>query len=719
MLKKFAFILIANLTFFIFLSSQAFAAPTVTQLSESADQVGQYKKFEITFQISKSFPADSFLPYYFYDPSDTPSSDPNRNSPYGVDGISIDAHFTSPSGKQLTVPAFYHQQYQKSGSTLTATNNYSWKVRFAPEETGNYQYYITVQDKTGTTRYPASGSNGFQVTTSTSPGFVRPSTRDPRFWDFSNGSSFIPNSSGHQYWEDGRSTDYVNTFQQFKQYGINFLRIWDQNDGYALTVEGPYDAYIYPDGYRPTDRGIDIDSLPKGTQMNQRGNFEEDLIIEAAEQNGVYIQLCSHGDAYWIWDAAVYNESWNKNPVNFDDPQHLNYWKRNFRYRVARWGYSTSVFAWELWNEHGHISSSDDAYKFYQQYANYQKQTDPYNHMRTTSQGSQAWSPGFWSSAAFDLANYHDYMMTSRYNSSLAQDAANFVYQFAQCLRDKANCNISVGDGSNWNGPVKPIIWGELDTGTSQWNVANPQPRGTHNMRWSGLFSPIGMAPVDWYFKEQSDSFINTKHKEAKIASDFFKDVDYAGSKFTYLSTPDVRVSSQQLSASPDKLRVLAMRSQDGQQLFAWAQHKDHIWKNSGTPSAISGNFTVGGMQNGQYKIEYWNTYTGQVTSNNVTVNGGSITVPVNSLSDDVAIKIRPTNYTPTNTPVVTATPTQSIVCKADISKDGTVDLTDYSMLISAFFEKGDRPEDLDDNGTVDLTDYSILISHFFEKCTQ
>ena len=219
---------------------------------------------------------------------------------------------------------------------LTPSNNFAWKLRFAPQEVGNYSYYVTILDKNGTKRYPASGTLSFQSVASSSKGFVRVSPRDSRFMEFDNGESFIPNSAGHQWWTPGsplRSLDYDQTFTEFGKNGINLVRIWDQNDGYSLTVEGRYDGYSYPDDFNPENR-VNIDNIPKGTQMNQRGNYEEDKIIEAAERNGVYIQLTAHGDAYWIWDTSIYA----KNPVAWDDPGRIRYWQRNFRYRVAPLG---------------------------------------------------------------------------------------------------------------------------------------------------------------------------------------------------------------------------------------------------------------------------------------------------------------------------------------------------------------------------------------------
>ncbi len=648
------------------------STPLVTTIAASASQVGRYQRYEVNFQISKSFPADSMLPYYYYDPSDT----------VGVNGITIDGHFTSPSGRALVLPAFYYQDYTRSNTApvvMTPSNTYLWKLRFAPEEVGNYTYHITITDRHGTTRYPAIGTLNVSVTNSASRGFVRVSPRDSRFLEFSNGESFVPISSGRQWWRPNglRSLDYEQTFDEFGRNGINLTRIWDQNDGFGLTVEGHFDQYKYPDDFNPEDRGTDLNTIPKGTQMNQRGNYELDKIFEAAERNGVYIQLTAKGDPYWIWDASVHNNP----PVAWDNPARLRYWQRNFRYRVARWGYSTSLMAWEHWNELGHVSLSSDVYRFYQAYSTYQRQTDPYRHLLTTSQGSQAWSPAFWSSPVVDIANYHDYMMISRYGPDLTYDAANFVYRFAQCLRTPTGgqCGLGLGDGSTWQGAPRPIIWGELDTGTTAWNEANPQPKATHDMRWAGLFSPVGMAPIDWYFLNQSDSFIATKHREAKIAADFFRGMDYAGKRFTYLSTADVRLTSELITTGNPQLRVLAMRAGDGTEAYAWVQNKGNArWDQSAVPAPLTTTFVISGLAAGNYRIEYWDTYTGQVTAGGVvSAVNGSVTVPVNGLTRDVAIKIIGTRQTaatstptspvaqpsatPTLTPTVTATLTATV----------------------------------------------------------
>ncbi len=408
--KRLLSVLFIAAAFFILSPSNIFAATTVTTVKSAPTTVPKLSKFEMSFNISRPFAEGSFLPYYFYDVADTSAASPGRLSPYGVDGITVNAIFTAPSGRTITVPAFYYQDYArtKSGNgdeIMTPTANYDWRVRFTPEEIGNYTYYISIADKDGTSRYPTTGTQSLQVSASSLKGFLKVSQKDSRFLALSTGEDFVPIASGHQWpATSGRSYEYEDLFNTYGQNGINFLRIWTQNDGYNLTVEGHYDHYKWPDDFNP-EGTAGFASIPKGTQMNQRGGYEFDKIAESAEKNGVYIIWNSHEDPYWIWDVAR---------TDYKNPQYLKYWQRDYRYRIARWGYSTSVGVIEHWNEEGHIPAGSDQWNWYQTLSSYVKSIDPYHHLFNTSQGSQAYSPAFFSSSMMDITSYHDYLIWGR-----------------------------------------------------------------------------------------------------------------------------------------------------------------------------------------------------------------------------------------------------------------------------------------------------------------
>jgi hypothetical protein len=321
--------------------------------------------------------------------------------------------------------------------------------------------------------------------------------------------------------------------------------------------------------------------------------------------------------------------------------------EKNFRYQVARWGYSTAVLAWEHWNEHGHILQGSALWNFYVNYVNYQRQTDPYKHLITTSQGSQAYSPALWSQL-FDIGNYHDYMMASRYPSSLTNDEANFVYRFAWCIGGNGLCSgLGVGDGSQWSGAKKPFVFGEIDVGTSVWNEVNPKAqsgegrlRFLHNSVWAGLFSPIGTSPLDWYWDQEDAATTAARYADRKITAQFFSNVDYAGQNFVYLMTnadKPQNYSGAVVTASDSRARVYAMRGNS--MVLAWVQNREYTWYNSPTtPSTFSVTVTIPGVS-GNYSVSLFNPHTGTSTSLGTIAANGSLSVAISNLQKDMAIK--------------------------------------------------------------------------------
>ncbi|HXU78066.1 MAG TPA: DUF5060 domain-containing protein, partial [Methylomirabilota bacterium] len=86
-----------------------------------------------------------------------------------------------------------------------------------------------------------------------------------------------------------------------------------------------------------------------------------DAILAAAEQSGVHFQMTlQHHGQY----STNVDPNWNENPYNIANGGFLStaaqfftnatakaLTKRKLRYAIARWGYSPSIMAWELFNE--------------------------------------------------------------------------------------------------------------------------------------------------------------------------------------------------------------------------------------------------------------------------------------------------------------------------------------------------------------------------------
>ena len=101
----------------IYIFSQAAAAQVgLTSISQNAETIGLYQKFELTFTISKSY-----------------------DNPFDPDIIDITVSFAEPDGGEVTVPAFFYKDYDYTGGRYVNGRNPSWKARFAPSQTGEHR----------------------------------------------------------------------------------------------------------------------------------------------------------------------------------------------------------------------------------------------------------------------------------------------------------------------------------------------------------------------------------------------------------------------------------------------------------------------------------------------------------------------------------------------------------------------------------------------------
>ncbi len=195
---------------------------------QAPSQVAAFAKFEITFNVQGSVAGNPQLPY-----SPAP--------PAGVDlrqeryqGISVDAEF-SPDDWRTTYrqPAFVYQEYSVGGARanlqggmlpwLHPTGNSVWKVRFAPNVAGRWQYRLTATDACGSGQTPP---RAFNVQPSSGRGFVRVSRKDPRYFEFDDGGVFLsPGLQSSVQISDPPSL-VAREFAALQSNRISFLRVW-------------------------------------------------------------------------------------------------------------------------------------------------------------------------------------------------------------------------------------------------------------------------------------------------------------------------------------------------------------------------------------------------------------------------------------------------------------------------------------------------------------
>jgi len=217
---------------------QAASGPAILNVRSNASSVGLYNKFELTFDIQNSVATTLDWPY---DPA------PPAGLPAGT-GITVEGLFSNDNWTTtLTQPAFLYQDYarnQYSGQEhLYPQGEPAWKIRFAPQNSGDWRYRIRATDASGTTVYPPDGDLAFEATASGSHGFIRVSPTDPRYFEFDDGTPFIGLGHGGGFSDRNPTYDADAQFATFAANRANFFRVWMSGSSIAGSAWIPWSSH--------------------------------------------------------------------------------------------------------------------------------------------------------------------------------------------------------------------------------------------------------------------------------------------------------------------------------------------------------------------------------------------------------------------------------------------------------------------------------------------
>ncbi len=316
--------------------------PMMAPTASAQGTVPRYARFETAFTLANQ----SGNPF-----------DPAENK--------VDAVVQGPSGS-WTIPAFWDGD--------------RWKIRFAPTQVGDYNVSILRSDRP----IPAQwlGSTMFTCTDSKDPGYVRRDPKNVQGFQFDNGSRYYPFGLNEAWANGDDGTNYVKTFESMHANGANWARIW-MNHWDAKNLEW----------------AVPTKDSPKIGELSLSVARKWDKMMDAAEHNGVYVQMClQHHGQY----TTKVDPNWNDNPFNvknggfltnpedfFTDATARKLTKAKYRYIVARWGYSPNIAAFELFNEVANIreaeSKFDTVIAWHKEMAAYIRALDVNHHLVTTS----------------------------------------------------------------------------------------------------------------------------------------------------------------------------------------------------------------------------------------------------------------------------------------------------------------------------------------------
>ena len=188
-----------------FLVGPAQPASRIGSIVPLSTTVPRYSKFEIAFTISTT--ATNF--YFPYDPA----------APYHESGVTVDMLITSPGNITKTVPCFY---YQPVDTNLTPVGQADWRCRYAPEAIGAWHYRVKLIDAIG---LDESAEQTFNVTPSSSHGFVRVSPTDSHYFEFDDGTPFLAPLINVEWGSPLNGLDQMRqNIPQWGQNGVRFVR---------------------------------------------------------------------------------------------------------------------------------------------------------------------------------------------------------------------------------------------------------------------------------------------------------------------------------------------------------------------------------------------------------------------------------------------------------------------------------------------------------------
>ena len=502
---------------------------------------------------------------------------PNNLNVYKKDDIFISINLSSVSGRNITVDAFYFEEYafdkqmelKSMGENGRTLKKPCFRFRVNPKEPGVWSFTvrmvvlgqqvdslngcIEVEDSCSVSRLAKVEPKRRQVFTTDANGpFVL--IGENLAW---NNHSEIKTQFGQNI---------ANQMKFLSSYGCNYTRIWDYQDTGSRIKKAPH-------------------------MMCQDSSAMWDYIFESAAKYGFYISfvLNPHGELSTSIDPSFDRSIWNK--INggyidnaedfFNDENCIGAFKTYVRYIVSRWGYSESILCWELFNEIDHTNAIaqgkiNDVKKWLFEIATYIREIDPYGHMVSNSAG--------YPSVAFALTEPFDFIFFHLYNYLTLTQPMNLCY-------------------SCWRGNKKPIVIGETGIDGAA-KIMLKKRIGydlleLHQGNWSGLMSGSAGTGMHWYWEEVEN---NNGYRSFLPVSQMAKRIPWDDVKM-------VHVSNETISSSHHRINVMGYKGEG--YAYLWFYDNNYLPTARDREVLFENQTACMELASGNYNISWFDTRTG------------------------------------------------------------------------------------------------------------
>ncbi len=595
-------------------------APFVTDIKANADEVPCFGLFEARF----------CLPDRYDDPFD----------PAQIDVTAIIGQ-PGTNAATIAVPAFYCQDH------YVVTNTYAderipcgrpgWAVRYSPVVPGLHTCRIVARDAVGVTM---SEPVAFTATPANGPGFVRVSRKDRRRFEV-DGKEF--HIVGHNIRSpfDTRMDDqfpwvlrhpegflaYRRYFRDMAAAGENLAEVWMCQ--WSLGLEWSTNA--------PGYHGVG--------DYNLGNAWELDQVLRMARENGVRVNLVlnNHGRAGLGFDAEWQNSPYNTvhggflppdDPMPFfTDPRAIEYQKRICRYIVARWGWDSTVFAWELWSEldlcgrwgrNPSPQNDPGVIEWHRQMGNFLHSSDPNRHLISTHISADYRSIGHELSSIPQI----DHCCVDAYHFSASP------LHIVDLVRETAASLGAFG---------KPALITEFG-GSSMGAGQSHLKCELHAALWSSACSTLAGTPLFWWWGLVEEQNLYPEFTALRAFTDENTYADPALKPIS-LAVRDKEESQDNNQGRSGPPRIMSIAIASGTNMYAWVYTRDLIAMARGEtdiPDTVA-EAKWAPVTNGTYRVAFCSTKTGKpVKQQDFRTEHGALNFPIPPFEGDIAIRVTP-----------------------------------------------------------------------------
>lgn len=556
-------------------------APRITRISPLTTSPAVYEKFELRADVEAGC-----------------------ENPYDPDSIRVDATFASPSGKRVTIPAFYYHPF--TDVSETRTGDPAWRVRFTPWETGRWQYYLSVSAGGGTA---TSEPQAFEAVPSDQHGFIRVDSRNPAYFAFDDGTPYFPVGLNMAWSVGNVLDDYRAWLDALARSGGNAIRLWMASWGFGIEWN---------------DTGLG------NYEQRQRRAYLLDRVLEMCAERGIYVifSLLNHGTFSSRVDAE-----WQHNPYNrakggmlsapaefLTHPDAIRLWHQRLRYVVARWGYSPHILAWEWWNEihHTPLHRHPALRQWLEDSATVLRALDPYRHLITNS------GPGVgaaaWQLDSMDVVQDHRYHVRD-----VPDDFRRTVTRWRR------------------RHPGRPFLISEFGDP----DKLDASGAHLHLGLWSAAMNGAAGAGMIWWW----DTYVHPQNQYAHLAgiAAFFRNEDMGAHAWQPTTT-----QLQAIDGGKNAVRVYGLQSPSRALLWLVRSAYARPARRAHPLANVQVRLRVNALADGDYRVEFRDTFHGEIVgTTNAQAQHGQITFdspPFTRDLADMAVKIM---HTPAKSPLL------------------------------------------------------------------